>query len=191
MKIRKAVPLAKYKWLSLFDIRFVDKTGRERSWQIASRGGEPKCISGRFEPADAVVVVPHHIESGKLVVIREFRVPLGDYEYGFPAGLIDPGETPAQAAERELTEETGLSVVRFVKISPPVYSTAGISDESVVMAFVECTGTPTTRFTTASESIEVLLVDPAEAQALCGTPGLKFDAKAWLVISHFAAGGRV
>ena len=190
MKIKKAIKLAESKWLNLFDIRWVDKLGNDRSWQMVSRESEPKYFTGQFEPGDAVVVVPYHTGYDKLVVTREFRVPLGDYEYGFPAGLIEKGESVEQATRRELTEETGLTVTRFTRISPPVYTTTGISDESVVMVYVECTGEPTSRFNTRSEEIEVILASSKDAETLCSKRDLKFDAKAWLVILNFATHGK-
>ena len=190
MKIKEAIKLAESKWLNLFDIRWVDKSGNDRSWQMVSRESEPKYFTGQFEPGDAVVVVPYHTGYDKLVVTREFRVPLGDYEYGFPAGLIEKGESVEQATRRELTEETGLTVTRFTRISPPVYTTTGISDESVVMVYVECTGEPTSRFNTRSEVIEVILASSKDAETLCSKRDLKFDAKAWLVILNFATHGK-
>jgi ADP-ribose pyrophosphatase len=189
MKILEAVKLAQTKWLNLFEVRFLDKTGSERSWQLVSRASEPRCVSGQYEPADAVVIVPYHTAYHRLVITCEYRVPLGDYEYGFPAGLVEKGESVEQATRRELKEETGLSAVRIAKASPPVYTTAGISDESVVMVYVECTGEATSEYTTGSENIEVILATPEEAGTLCGRQDLKFDAKAWLVISTFAAMG--
>ncbi|NQU66008.1 MAG: NUDIX hydrolase, partial [SAR324 cluster bacterium] len=77
-----------------------------------------------------------------MVVIEEFRVPLGGYQFGFPAGLVDEGETIQETTKRELFEETGLNVTAFLRESPPVYSTSGLSDESVVMVYVECDGEP-------------------------------------------------
>ena len=189
MKIKEAIKLAESKWLNLFDIRWVDKLGNNRSWQMVSRKSEPKYYTGQFEPGDAVVVVPYHTGYDKLVITREFRVPLGDYEYGLPAGLIEKGESVEQATHRELTEETGLAVTRFTRISPPVYTTTGISDESVMMVYVECTGEPSSRFNTRSEEIEVIFVSPQDADALCRRNDLKFDAKAWLVIFNFATNG--
>ena len=89
----------------------------------AAQCGQPTALQGGASVAgDAVVVVPYHTGYKKLVVTREFRVTLGDYEYGFPAGLIEKGESVEQATRRELTEETGLSVTRFTRISPPVYT---------------------------------------------------------------------
>jgi ADP-ribose pyrophosphatase len=121
-----------------------------------------------------------------MVITREYRVPLNDYEYGFPAGLIDAGESVEQATRRELWEETGLTVGRFIKMSPPIYSSAGMTDESVTMVYVECEGEPSNTANTEFELIEVLLITPADAFRMCGDSTLKFDAKAWLEVSQFA-----
>ena len=186
VKIKGLKKMTTGRWLNLFDVNYIDRTGEEKSWQIVSRKKEPKCISGDYRQPDAVVIVPFHAEENKMVILREYRVPLNDYEYGFPAGLVDQGESAQQATRRELREETGLTVKRFKKISPPIYSSAGMTDESVSMVYVDCEGAPSTRENTASELIEILLVSPAEAQALLKDTTLKFDAKAWLVISQFA-----
>ncbi len=185
-KIKGSKKLTSERWLNLFDVNYIAKTGEEKSWQIVTRQKEPKCISGDYRQPDAVVIVAYHTEKNKMVILREYRVPLNDYEYGFPAGLVDQGESVEQATRRELMEETGLTVRRFIKISPPVYSSAGMTDESVAMVYVECKGTPSTKENTASELIEVLLVTPAEAQELLKDTTLKWDAKAWLAISRFA-----
>jgi ADP-ribose pyrophosphatase len=123
------------------------------------------------------------------VVTREYRVALAGYEYGFPAGLVEAGESPEAAARRELREETGLEATRVLKTSPCLYSSAGMTDESMVMVYLECTGEPSTEGNDASELIEVLLLSPEEAGRLCSDSTLRFDAKAWLVLSGFAAAG--
>lgn len=186
IQIKGARKLTDGRWLNLFDVNYVAKTGEEKSWQIVTRQNEPKCVSGGYRQPDAVVIVPFHTVENKMVIQREYRVPLDGYEYGLPAGLVDPGESVEQATRRELMEETGLAVTQFVKISPPIYSTAGMTDESVAMVYVECEGRPSTRGNTDSELIEILLVSPAEAQDLLKDTTLKFDAKAWLVISRYA-----
>ena len=189
-EIKEARKLTDEKWLNLFDVKYVAKTGDEKSWQLATRQKEPKCVTGRYDRPDAVVIVPFHKVKDKMVITREYRVPLNDYEYGFPAGLIDGGESVEQATRRELREETGLTVSRFIKMSPPIYSSAGMTDESVAMVYVECEGTPSNTANTEFELIEVLLITPAEAFRMSSDATLKFDAKAWLEISQFAENGR-
>jgi ADP-ribose pyrophosphatase len=186
IEIKESKKLTDEKWLNLFNVEYVAKTGDVKSWQLVTRQKEPKCVTGRYERPDAVVIVPFHRVKGKMVITREYRVPLNDYEYGFPAGLIDADESVEQATRRELREETGLTVSRFIKMSPPIYSSAGMTDESVVMVYVECEGKPTNSANTEFELIEVLLITPAEAFRMSSDPTLKFDAKAWFEISQFA-----
>jgi ADP-ribose pyrophosphatase len=186
MKIKDSRKLTSEKWLNLFEVSYIARTGDEKSWQIASRQNEPKCLTGRYQRPDAVVIVPFHTRRNKMVVIREYRVSLDDYEYGFPAGLVDNGESVEQAARRELKEETGLTVSRFIKVSPPIYSSAGMTDESVAMVYVECEGEPSNSANTDSELIEILFISTDEAQDLLNDKTLKFDAKSWLAISQFA-----
>ena len=188
VKIKGSKKMTAGHWLNLFDVNYIDRTGEEKSWQIVTRQKEPKCISDDYRQPDAVVIVPYHAVENKMILLREYRVALNGYEYGFPAGLVDPGESVEQASRRELMEETGLTVRRFIRISPPIYSSAGMTDESVAMVYVECEGTPSTRKNTASELIEILGVSSAEAQELLKDTTLKFDAKAWLAISRFADG---
>jgi len=189
-QIKDFKKLTAEKWLNLFDVRYVARSGDEKSWKIATRQREPKCINDSFDQLDAVVIVPFHKVKDKMVITREYRVALNDFEYGFPAGLVDDGETVEQATRRELREETGLTVRRIIKNSPPIYSSAGMTDESVTMVYVECEGQPSTSANTESEIIETLFISPDEALRLLSDPALKFDAKAWLVISQFAENNR-
>lgn len=184
-----AEPLHDTRWLRLFRVDYHLAEEDRRSWIVATRCERPRCISGRFENPDAVIIVAYHRPTSRIVVTREYRVALGGYEYGFPAGLVEAGESAENAARRELREETGLSVTRIVKTSPSLYSSAGITDESMTMVYVECTGEPSTDANDASELIDVLLLSPEEAGRLCSDTALKFDAKAWLVLSAFAVSG--
>ncbi|MFE1362617.1 NUDIX hydrolase, partial [Streptomyces harbinensis] len=49
------------------------------------------------------------VQDGRVLMIRR-RVKEGELSWQFPAGGIEPGETPEEAAVRETAEETGLTV---------------------------------------------------------------------------------
>ena len=59
-----------------------------------------------IEHPEAVVIVPL-TSSGKIVLIKQFRTAAAQVLIEVPAGLIEPGEAPLVAAQRELREETG------------------------------------------------------------------------------------
>jgi len=191
MQIVSVDKLTDCRHLNLYSVAYQDRTDKPRSWVMASRTDPPRCVSGDLDAPDAVVIAAFHPKHGKLVVIKEFRVPLGGYQYGFPAGLIDAGETLQTACSRELYEETGLTVARLIKISPPLYSSSGMTDEAVSMVYVQCTGEISNAGNSSSEDIHPFLVSPEEALALCRRPDHTVDVKTWLVLSGFGQTGRL
>lgn len=189
MKITGATIVSKVKFVTLFAISYLDRKNRSKQWHMVSRGEQPKCVTGNNRRADAAIIVPYHRSQEKLVVIKEFRIPVGGYQYGFPAGLIDPGETIAEAAGRELFEETGLTLVKVFRRSPAIFSSAGLTDETIAMIFAEVEGTPTIRNNEDSEEIEVFLMDRSEVADLLRRPEIVFGARAWLVMDAFVRAG--
>ena len=188
MRIISARQIAATRWLQMYQVAYADVTGTNRSWQLVTRQPDPKCVSGRFHPPDAVLIVPFHQTERKLVITREFRVPLADVEYGFPAGLVEGEETPEDAARRELAEETGLVLTNVLHLSPPLYSSAGMTDEAVSVIYVSCRGRIKKQHNEGSEQIEPMMISPAQARTLCKKDHLKFDAKAWFILCTYAVG---
>ena len=175
-------------WVNLFEVLFKRRTDSERSWLMVSRKDDP--ITD-VRP-DAVVIIAT-IDSGggrRLVVTREFRVPIWDYEYGFPAGLIDDGEDINETVRRELKEETGLDLLKINHVSTPVYSSAGLTDESCLMVMAEAEGEVSDRWLEDSEDIETLLLDVDGIKSLLFS-GRKIAAKAWGTLYHYAETGRI
>ncbi|MCG8567435.1 MAG: NUDIX hydrolase [Desulfobacterales bacterium] len=191
MQIKSVKKLTQYPHLNLYSIQYRDTLGGDNQWIYASRSDNADPRHPPRDTPDAVVVVPFHLPSQCLVVIREFRVVLGDYQYGFPAGLVDRGESVVQAGRRELFEETGLGVTRVMGQSPILHSSSGLSDETVSLLRVECSGEPSTLHTEASEDIEVLLLDRDAAKALTLEDGSKFDVKTWIILEQFASHGHI
>jgi ADP-ribose pyrophosphatase len=191
LKLIKTAKLTHHRHLNLFRTDYKDRNGTAKSWIYASRQEAAKIQTKTWDRPDAVVIVPWHREHARLVVIKEFRVVLGGYQIGFPAGLMDEGETVVQTAHRELFEETGLSLRQVLRCSPAVYSSSGMTDETVALVYAECDGTPSKTANESSEDIEVLLVDRATVGEMLEDPGLKIDVKAWMVLSEFVRRGSV
>jgi ADP-ribose pyrophosphatase len=181
--------LTEQPWLNLFDVEYIAKEGSPHHWLMCSRKDKPVVDAATPDAVYIVAILPTP-EGNRLVMIKEFRVAIDDGEYGFPAGLIDENETIESTVRRELKEETGLDVVTIHHVSPPVYSSAGMSDESCCMVLVTAAGTPSTDLNEAHEQIEVLLYDVEDIRALLQSNN-KIAGKAWGLLYHFAAMGRI
>ncbi len=156
--------------LNLFELD-VHHGEKVRPWIFASRRETPR--PGATHPGDAVVVIALVERQGEpcLLMIREFRPVLGAHKLSLPAGIIDPGEDAATAAARELWEETGLRLRRVAHVSPPVASSAGLTDETVVYVYGEAEGDFSQIHLEEHEHIDARLLNLAELRALLAVPG--------------------
>ncbi|MBC8059881.1 MAG: NUDIX hydrolase [Clostridiaceae bacterium] len=193
-RIKKLTPLKETKFLSLYDAEYKNKNGKEQHWIISSR----KCYStlneqffqGKEGIVDAVIIVALHKESNKLVLIKQFRVPLNDYVYELPAGLLDDNEKIENAVVRELREETGLSLVEinYEKTKDKVFLSVGMTDESVALVYCTCEGVTSNQYLEEDEDIEVILVSQTQAKELLKT-NVKMDIKLFMILTSFAESG--
>lgn len=76
------------------------------------------------------VAVAALTSSGELVLVRQYRYPIGKESLEIPAGKIEPGEDPLSCARRELREETGAEA-REWKFLCRFYSTPGFCTEEM------------------------------------------------------------
>jgi len=83
----------------------------------------------------AVLVVPFFDEK-TLLLIREYGAGTHSYSLGFPKGVIDKGELPEIAANRELKEEVGFGAKRLQKLKTVTMAPSYFSSEMhLFMAF--------------------------------------------------------
>lgn len=186
MEVKPPQKLTDQKWLNLFNVQW-QNNGQSGDWVFASRKEHP----GTSDEPDAVIVVPIHVQDGfrRLVVVREFRVPINGYEYAFPAGLKLPSEAVIDCAKRELKEETGLQLTTLKRVSPRLHSSAGLSDESFVMVFTECIGDVSGEGREASEEMSVHFLDINQVTDLCVNYKIKQCGKLWPVLYLFSLRG--
>jgi len=173
--------------LNLFSLGYNDKDGGFRRWNVVSRRKIPKAISKDFSP-DCVVIVAYHYDSDRVVLLKQYRATIDGIIIEFPAGKIDEGESIEEAATRELKEETGLDLFRVDDISPPIYSSSGMTDESVVLVFCSCLGEISTDKNETTEEIEPFFLSRDDLESLLdGTyfeEPVSFCIRTWLVLGY-------
>lgn len=69
-------------------------------------------------------------EDNQIIVLKEYRHPTGKWIFGCPGGRIDAGESPIEAARRELLEETGYSALEFIYLGN-AYPFAAVSEQTI------------------------------------------------------------
>jgi ADP-ribose pyrophosphatase len=92
----------------------------------------------RHPPSVVLVPIP---EPGHVVLVRQYRYAVNRWLWELPAGSIDDGETPEQAARRECHEEIGQvpdTIVRLAALLP----TPGYCDEEMVFFRLSGLSTP-------------------------------------------------
>lgn len=80
-------------------------------------------------PAIAAAII---VKDGQVLMVRR-RVAEGELSWQFPAGEIEPGETAEEAAVREATEETGVSVRARRRLGQRIHPATGRT-----MVYIEC-----------------------------------------------------
>lgn len=177
------------RFLNMYETKFTDRSGKQGRYYFASRAksdADLKCNGG--EGTDGVDIVA--LYEGKLVLIKQFRIPIDREVYECPAGLIDKGEDARTAAIRELREETGLTLK---PIDTPegwergFYTSVGMSDEACATVFGYAEGQITDEFLEASERITVVLADREEAARILREEPLSMRCA--LALMQFVGGG--
>lgn len=155
------------KFLSFYEMEAVHRDGSSSPYYMASRNDDGSSLTAVTHTVRPNGVTIYSLLEDKVVLVRQYRYPLGGYVYEFPAGLVEPGEDIADAAVREMYEETGLVFAPIASpFSRPYFSSVGMTDESCCLVFGRCQGTPTSIHQEKTEDIQVVLADRAECRRI-------------------------
>ena len=103
-------------FLKIYQDKVMLPDGREASREYIKHPG-----------ATAVVPIT---EDGHIVMVRQYRYPVGKVTLEIPAGKLDAGEEPLICAQRELKEETGYVADSWTKLTS-LLTTPGFTDEVI------------------------------------------------------------
>ena len=192
-RIKNITSLVETKFISLYNVKYLNKNNKEKNWTVASRK-KKEVLEGIYlqnekDKVDAVIICAYHKESEKLVIIKEFRVPINKYIYELPAGLVDSDDENFESAViRELKEETGLDVTEIKKdlSCNQVYLSPGMTDESAAFVYCICEGEISSEFLDDDEDIEAVLVSKEEAKEIIKNNNTSLDIRAYLALQSFS-----
>ncbi len=102
--IEQAKVVAKSKLFTVEQLDLTFSNGAQRQYERIKGGGR-----------GAVLVVPI-TKNDEFILVKEYCAGTHDYQLGFPKGLIDPGESPTEAGNRELKEEAGYGAEVFTEL---------------------------------------------------------------------------
>ncbi len=160
------------RFLNLYEFQAERRNGKVAPYFVASRVSnmnDLKAVSHNQHSDGVIIYAVYGEQKDKIVLIRQFRYPINDYIYEFPAGLVEDDEDMFEAGIREIYEETGLFFTPKKvdsTYSKPFFTTVGMTDESCGTVYGYCSGTPSNTHQEDSEDIQIILADREECKRI-------------------------
>ena len=130
MKFKGIKKVHEGRFIAAYNAEYETNLGNTKIYEMSSRDHNITSLEDlQREKCDAVVLIITSPDGNKLLLNKEFRMAVGGFAINFPAGLIDEGETPEEAASRELWEETGLKLTSIDEVLPMSFSGVGLTNE--------------------------------------------------------------
>ncbi len=120
---------------------------------------------------------------GNVTMVRQFRYALGEELWELPAGKLEAGEDPFEAAKRELSEECGLTADTYTELGV-VYPTVGYDSERIYLWAAEGLHT-VGQHLDAGEFLDVVKMPFAQALGLVMDGTIK-DSKTQIALLKYA-----
>ena len=120
---------------------------------------------------------------GNITMVRQFRYALGEELWELPAGKLEAGEDPFEAAKRELSEECGLTADTYTELGV-VYPTVGYDSERIYLWAAEGLHT-VGQHLDAGEFLDVVKMPFAQALGLVMDGTIK-DSKTQVALLKYA-----
>jgi len=156
------------RFLNLYELDATFRDGSRAPYYVASRrktADSLKAATGDNHADGVILYGVYGEKKDKVVLVRQFRYPINNYVYEFPAGLVEPGEDMLDAGIREMREETGLQFTP-VQTARPYFTTIGMTDESCGTVFGYCSGEPSVAGQEGTEDIQVVLANREECKRI-------------------------
>lgn len=192
-RIKGVKRLTDNRFLNLYELDARQRDGGAIRYYVASRTKKTENLKAieHHNRADGVILYGVYGENrDRLVLVRQYRYPIGGYIYEFPAGLLEPGEDVRRAGIREMYEETGLDFQprNGGDFERPFFTSVGMTDESCGLCFGYCSGTPTNAHQEAAEDIQVVLADRDECRRILKEENVSIMA-AYMMMHFIASDG--
>lgn len=131
---------SKGKFLHLYHLNTEMSNGKKHGpYEMVSRKSQEEgtVIEGNLTP-DAVVIIARTADR-RLVVLREYRHPVGRWIWDLPAGCLEKGQSILDCAKTELLQETGMELknhnIESIKLN--CLSSPGMTDESLALVWCQ------------------------------------------------------
>jgi ADP-ribose pyrophosphatase len=130
MKFKGIKKVHEGRFITAYNAEYETNLGNTKIYEMSSRDHNITSLEDlQREKCDAVVLIITSPDGSRLLLNKEFRMAVGGFAINFPAGLIDEGENPEEAAARELWEETGLKLTSIEEVLPMSFSGVGLTNE--------------------------------------------------------------